>query len=52
MSGSEQPFIPYGRQIITESDVVAVAKVLRSPYLTQGPAVPAFEQAVHRRREG
>ena len=38
--------IPYGRQDITESDLAAVAEVLKSPYLTQGPAVPAFEAAV------
>jgi UDP-4-amino-4,6-dideoxy-N-acetyl-beta-L-altrosamine transaminase len=38
--------IPYGRQEITESDIDAVAAVLRSPYLTQGPAVPSFEAAV------
>lgn len=38
--------IPYGRQHITEADIEAVAGVLRSDFLTQGPAVPAFEQAV------
>jgi UDP-4-amino-4,6-dideoxy-N-acetyl-beta-L-altrosamine transaminase len=38
--------IPYGRQIISEADLKAVEAVLRSDYLTQGPAVPAFEQAV------
>ncbi|RKT45230.1 UDP-4-amino-4,6-dideoxy-N-acetyl-beta-L-altrosamine transaminase [Thiocapsa rosea] len=38
--------IPYGRQDITESDIAAVTDVLRSDYLTQGPAVPRFEQAV------
>ena len=41
-----KPFIPYGRQTITEADIAAVVEVLRSPFLTQGPAVPAFEQAV------
>ena len=41
-----KPFLPYGRQTITEADIAAVVKVLRSPFLTQGPAVPAFEQAV------
>lgn len=41
--------IPYGRQQITEADVEAVAQVLRSDFLTQGPAVPAFEEAVARR---
>lgn len=43
---SPQPLLPYGRQTITEADVAAVVEVLRSPCLTQGPAVPAFEQAV------
>ena len=44
---SEQSFvIPYGRQTITEVDIAAVVDVLRSPFLTQGPAVPAFERAV------
>ena len=38
--------IPYGRQTITEADIAAVVEVLRSPFLTQGPAVPAFERAV------
>ena len=41
-----ETFLPYGRQAITEADIAAVEAVLRSPYLTQGPAVPAFEQAV------
>jgi UDP-4-amino-4,6-dideoxy-N-acetyl-beta-L-altrosamine transaminase len=38
--------IPYGRQSINEADVEAVAEVLRSDFLTQGPAVERFEQAV------
>ena len=38
--------IPYGRQEITQADVDAVVKVLHSTNLTQGPAVPRFEQAV------
>ncbi len=38
--------IPYGRQEITDDDVRAVSEVLRSDWLTQGPAVPRFEQAV------
>ena len=40
--------IPYGRQDITEEDVKAVMDVLNSTHLTQGPAVPKFEQAVLR----
>jgi len=42
-------FLPYGRQTITEADIASVAKVLRSPCLTQGPAVPAFEEALAQR---
>ena len=38
--------IPYGRQSISEADLQAVVDVLRSDFLTQGPAVPAFERAV------
>lgn len=39
-------FIPYGRQSTDERDVAAVCNVLRSDFLTQGPTVPAFENAV------
>ncbi|MEX0450469.1 UDP-4-amino-4,6-dideoxy-N-acetyl-beta-L-altrosamine transaminase [Spiribacter sp. 218] len=39
-------FIPYGRQDISEADVEAVVEVLRSDLITQGLAVPQFEQAV------
>ncbi len=38
--------IPYGRQDISESDIQAVVDVLRSDFLTQGPAVGAFEEAL------
>ena len=41
--------IPYGRQDITEEDIAAVRDVLSSDFLTQGPAVPAFEAAVAQR---
>ncbi|MEX0803123.1 MAG: UDP-4-amino-4,6-dideoxy-N-acetyl-beta-L-altrosamine transaminase [Candidatus Binatia bacterium] len=37
--------LPYGRQQIEEDDIAAVTAVLRSDYLTTGPAVEAFEQA-------
>jgi len=43
---SQANIIPYGRQSISEADIQAVVDVLRSDYLTQGPVVPAFEQAV------
>ncbi len=46
MSSAPKAFIPYGRQNITEADIAAVESVLRSSFLTQGPAIPAFEQAV------
>lgn len=38
--------IPYGHQHISEADIGAVVEVLRSDFLTQGPAVPAFEQRI------
>lgn len=38
--------IPYGRQDITQADIDAVEGVLKSDFLTQGPIVPRFEQAV------
>lgn len=38
--------ILYGRQDINQDDIDAVVAVLRSEFLTQGPAVGAFEQAV------
>jgi UDP-4-amino-4,6-dideoxy-N-acetyl-beta-L-altrosamine transaminase len=41
--------IPYGRQDINDDDIRAVEAVLRSDFLTQGPAIPAFEQAIARR---
>lgn len=37
-------FIPYGRQSIDNNDIRAVVKVLRSDWLTQGPAVKQFEE--------
>lgn len=38
--------IPYARQDIDEADIQAVAAVLRSDWLTQGPAIERFERAV------
>ncbi len=41
-------FIPYGRQDINQADIQAIIDVLQSDFLTQGPAVPAFEAEVSR----
>ena len=38
--------IPYGRQDISQDDIDAVVKVLKSDFLTQGESVPNFEKAV------
>jgi len=38
--------IPYGRQDITDADLAAVRDVLLSDFITQGPAIQAFEQAI------
>ena len=43
---SAKKFIPYGRQCIDEEDIQAVAEVLRSDFLTTGPAVAEFEAAL------
>ncbi|MGI8928660.1 MAG: DegT/DnrJ/EryC1/StrS family aminotransferase, partial [Candidatus Limnocylindrales bacterium] len=40
--------IPYGRQSIDDDDIAAVVEVLRSDYLTTGPAVAEFEDALGR----
>ena len=42
-------FIPYGRQDVTAQDIKAVTDILNSDYLTQGPAVARFEQAIAQR---
>lgn len=38
--------LPYARQVIDDSDVVAVSEALRSDWLTTGPRVPEFEHAL------
>ncbi|WP_417694164.1 UDP-4-amino-4,6-dideoxy-N-acetyl-beta-L-altrosamine transaminase [Pseudomonas sp.] len=38
--------IPYGRQSLDQADIDAVVAVLRSDWLTQGPTLERFEQAV------
>ncbi|MDX2175698.1 MAG: UDP-4-amino-4,6-dideoxy-N-acetyl-beta-L-altrosamine transaminase [Candidatus Sumerlaeia bacterium] len=39
-------FLPYGRHWIEDDDIAAVAEVLRGDWLTQGPKVAEFEEAV------
>jgi UDP-4-amino-4,6-dideoxy-N-acetyl-beta-L-altrosamine transaminase len=41
-----QGFLNYGRQAISEDDIAAVVDVLRSDWLTTGPAVERFEAAL------
>ena len=38
--------IPYGRQSVSEEDIDAVVEALKSDFLTQGPRIQLFEQAV------
>ncbi len=39
-------FLPYAHQVIDDSDVAAVTEALRSDWLTTGPRVPLFEEAL------
>ncbi|MBD2546517.1 UDP-4-amino-4,6-dideoxy-N-acetyl-beta-L-altrosamine transaminase [Planktothricoides sp. FACHB-1370] len=39
-------FIPYGRQDVNQQDIDAVISVLRGDWITQGPTIERFEQAV------
>ena len=39
-------FIPYGRQWVDEEDIAAVVEVLKSDWLTTGPIVEKFENAL------
>jgi perosamine synthetase len=40
------PFLPYGHQSIADDDIAAVTDVLRSDFLTTGPPVERFEDAL------
>ena len=41
--------IPYGRQSLDQADIDAVVAVLQSEWLTQGPTIERFEQAMAER---
>ncbi len=43
---TDERFLPYGRHYITGDDIDAVVNVLQSDWLTQGPVVPEFEDAL------
>ncbi|MGB0128294.1 MAG: DegT/DnrJ/EryC1/StrS aminotransferase family protein [Rhodocyclaceae bacterium] len=43
---SAQPFLPFTRPSIDEETIAGVAAVLRSGWITSGPQVKAFEQAL------
>lgn len=45
-SPEETQPLPYGRQSISEDDIAAVVEVLRGDWLTTGPAVGRFEEAL------
>lgn len=40
--------LPYGRQCVDQADIEAVVETLQSPFLTQGPRIKEFEEAVAR----
>ena len=46
MSEASEPFLPYGRQRISEADIEAVAEALGEPMITQGPRVAELERAI------
>ena len=46
LKGRVFTYKPYGRQCIEQDDIDAVVEVLRSDYVTTGPAVTDFEKAV------
>lgn len=41
-----EPFLPYARQTIDDADIAAVTDVLRGDFLTTGPKIAEFEDAL------
>jgi dTDP-4-amino-4,6-dideoxygalactose transaminase len=48
MQNNNSKRIPYGRQNITEEDLLAVRETLLSDFLTQGPKIKEFEEGFAR----
>lgn len=46
VNNMNERFLPYSRQEITEDDIAEVARVLRGDWLTTGPEVGRFEEAL------
>jgi len=46
LSRPKHNFLPYGRQLIDDEDIAAVAEALRGDFLTTGPAIEQFEAAL------
>jgi len=42
----DEVFLPYGKPVVDDDDIAAVVEVLQSGWLTTGPAVAAFENAL------
>ena len=41
--------IPYSSQVINKDDILAVKKVLKSKFITQGPLIELFEKKLARK---
>jgi len=48
-NGAINKFLPYGRQFIDENDINAAVETLKSDFLTTGPKVKEFEEALAER---
>ena len=52
MADKTVPFLPYGRQLLDESDIASVVDVLHSDFLTSGPKLEQFEAALRDHSQG
>ena len=41
-----EEFLPYSKPVLADEDVAAAVEVLKSGWLTTGPAIPALERAL------